>query len=407
MKHVVKYLNYITLLSFLYLTFCFIYAYPIQRIGFYVFFIAYLLEIIAEKKWEKVVFDTKTLYFIVLAVFFLLAIIYIPFETSRKYTFYLLEKRLPLFGFAVVGFFGVNEKFKLNYFLNTFIVSSIIAIGYLLFYRIGIQEFITNPARVELFTFKRVEFVNTHMVFNFYLNVSLIGIWYILTRSWGRINWFKRYLYFGALTIILGTLSISEGRSGFVIAILLMLSFLFFEMLKRKKVIGIVIGLLIPFLLIGIASHHKRISQEKFKTEARIFLWHSAIAVIEESSLFGNGISDAQERFDVARTKYQTEEFRLYSVQFNHLDCHDQYLQTTMEFGIFGLFLLLFLYIYPLFIVSFNKRLFTFFLLFLCAYQSIFDMFITGPFCPFFCLLILLMLSVRNNIVKPHQEVSN
>ena len=402
MKQFKLVLNYITLLSAMYLTASQIFYYHIQKAGFFIFFSAYIIEIFVDKKWQCIKLDKKRVYFIVLAFFFILAIIYLPFENSKKYTYLLFEKRLSLLGFALVGFFGVNEKFKLNYFLNTFIISSVLTICYLLFIKIGFHQFISNPIRLDLFMEQRNKYVNSHMLFDFYLNVSLIGIWYILTRSWSRTIWWKIGLYIVSLTIILGTLSISEGRSGFLLAIILMLGFVFFEIWKKKKIVGIVIALLIPFLFISLASHHRRMSQNKIKSEPRIFLWQAAVSIIKENPVFGNGISDAQEKFDVARTKYQTEEFRLETKDFPHLDSHNQYLQTTMEFGVIGALVLLFLLISPIFLASFNKKLFAFFLMFLCAYQSVFDMFLTGPFAALFGIIILMIFSFKNNIASNH-----
>jgi len=403
-QNIIKAVNYLNLFSILYITASSIYYYPVQKIGFYLFFGSYFLELLLEKKWLNIKMDKKHFYYIVLFLFFLMALIYYPFENSTKYTMLLLEKRFSLFGFALVGFLGVNNKFKLNYFLNTFIISSIVAIVYLVFVRVGIHEFISDPLRADVFKILRIQYVNSHMVFNFYLNIALISTWYILTRSWNRTIWWKRYLYIAALTVILSFLSISEGRSGFIVGLLLMLSFIFFEIWKRRKVMGIVIGFLIPFLLIGIASNHKRMDKKSLEGESRLFLWQSGVSVIKEKPIFGHGISDAQEAFDVARAQYQTEEYRLNWINSKHLDSHDQYLQTTMEFGIPGLLILLFLYIFPIFIVEKNRRLFAILMLFLCAYQSVFDMFITGPFSALFGILMILLLSVKNNIVKKTPE---
>ena len=189
--------------------------------------------------------------------------------------------------------------------------------------------------------------------------------------------------------------------------ILLMLSFVFFEIWKRRKIMGIVIGLLIPFMLIGISSYQRRMSEKSLETEPRLFLWESAIPVIKEKPIFGHGISNAQELFDIARTKYETEDYRLTWLNSKHLDCHNQYLQTTMEFGIFGLLILLFLYIYPIFIVEKERRLFAILLIFLIAYQSVFDMFVTGPFSTIYGILMLLILSADNNIVWKKKEISS
>ena len=397
-------INYINLLSALWLTAGLIYQdFAVFRLAYFIFFLSFVIEIFTDKKWSNINFDNKKWYYIVLGVFFLLALIDIPFDDSPVYLKHLLEKRLSLLGFAIVGFFGVNKYYKLNYFLNTIFISTILTTLYILFRGVGIQEFISNPERNEAFNLMRSKYVNSHMIFNFFLNISLISVWYILTRSWNRTIWWKRYLYVIGLTIIFSTLSISEGRTGFVVGILLMFSFIFFEIWKRRKVVGIIVALMIPVLLIGIASQHKRMSVKSVENEPRWFLWQSAVSVIKESPIWGVGISDAQEKFDLARPKYQTEEYRLRWID-SKIDSHSQYLQTTMEFGIFGLLILLFLYAYPVFIAENNRKLFSFFILFLCAYQSVFDMFITGPFSAIFGILMILVLSVENNIVQTPEQ---
>lgn len=401
---IVRIVNYFNLLSALILSVSLIFfQYNILKTGYLLFFGSYVVEIFVEQKWKNIKLDKRSIYFFGMLLFFLLAIIYLPFETSRKYTHLLLDKRLPILGFSIVGIFGLNKKFRLSYFFNTFIVTSVVVIFYLVFYRIGISEFIHNPLRAELLSAQRILWVNSHMIFNFYLNVSLIAIWFILKRTWQDLHWWKKVGYFVAFIIIFGILSISEGRSGFLMAILLTLSFVFIELIKRNKMIGIIVGILIPFLFVGIVSHHKRMSEKMLEGEPRIFIWESALSVIKEGPFIGFGISDAQEKFDEARTHYQTEEYRLQWASSKHLDSHDQYLQTTMEFGIVGLGLLLFLYFYPLLIVDGKRKFFAILLLGLCIYQSIFDMFITGPFSMFFGLIVCLILVVENDMIKSEE----
>jgi O-antigen ligase len=395
-----KAINYLNLLSAIYVAASLIYYIQVQRIGLYVFFLSYLVEIFTDKKWEKFQFDKKKLYYFVMMFFFLLAFFYLPFEKSGKYTKMLFDLRMPLLAFSIIGLFGFNDKFKLNYFLNTFIISSVIAIFYLILFHVGIKEFILDPIRAQIFTIERIKWVNTHMIFNFYMNISLISVWYILTRSWRRTKSWKLALYIGALTLIFFILSISEGRSGFIMGILLIIGFIFFEIWKRRKLLSLIAALLIPFIFVGFLSLNKRISEKSFENEPRLFLWKTALAVIKENPLLGSGINDGQVKFDIMRPHFETDQFRLEWASAPHLDSHDQYLQTTIEFGVFGLLVLLFLYISPIFIVDKNKKFLTILILFLCAYQSVFDMFLTGPFSMLFCLLVVLLLSVENNIVQ-------
>jgi len=72
-----------------------------------------------------------------------------------------------------------------------------------------------------------------------------------------------------------------------------------------------------------------------------------------------------------------------------------------MEFGVLGLLLVLFIYIYPIFIADKNRRLFAVLLIFPCFYESLFDVFITGVnYSAIFGILMVLILSVENNIVR-------
>lgn len=400
-------INYLNLISLLYLVAVTIYAYfPIQRIGFFLFFGSYLIEIFLEKKWNNIRLDKKGIYFLGMFLFFLLAILYLPFEDSIKYTNVLIEKRLPLLGLSIVGFLGLNKKFKLNYFLNTFIISSIAAIFYLIFIRIGIHEFISNPLRSDVFMTNRIAYVNGHLMFNFYLNMSLISIWFVLSNRFKEMSWWKITLYITAFILFFYILSISEGRTGFTEGCLLLSGFIFIEIWKQKRKVALIIIALIPLLLFGVFSQHKRMSEKEIQTEPRLFLWQSAIPIIKEKPILGNGISVAQEKFDISRTKYQTEEFRLWSQQLKCeiLDSHNQYLQTIMEFGIIGLLLLVFLYFFPILIAEKRKKLFAILLMFLCAYHSVFDMFLTGQFSFLFGLIVILILLVENNVVRIYKN---
>jgi len=395
-------LNYFNLIWALILTASSIYYYEFQRIPFYLFFISYFLEFVVERKWATIQFDKKKLYFSVLALFFLLAFFYHSYSTPEKYFDSLITRRIAILGFAIIGFFGVNNKFKLSYFLNTFIISSILAILFLIFYRIGIVEFLSNPNRSVLFTTERVICINRHMEFNLFLNISLVSIWYILTKSWARTHWLKKTFYITCAFIFTYILIISEGRSGFQTGIILVAIFIFLEIWKRNKKLGIIVALVAPVLLIVAIKHQQRMTDTDIKIEPRIYLWKAALSLIKEKPIFGYGVNEAQVQFDTARVKYQTTQFAEYwKYKVRILHAHNQYLQTTLEFGIVGLLILLFLYTYPIFIADSNRTLLSIFFIIPCAYQSIFDVFITGVnYATIFCVLMLCILSMENNIVE-------
>ena len=112
-------------------------------------------------------------------------------------------------------------------------------------------------------------------------------------------------------------------------------------------------------------------------------------------------MSRAQEMYDTVNYKYCSPEYTAYVTanQPMFTDSHNQYIQTALEFGIIGLILLLFIYGAPIFICKKGRRAFAFFICALCAYQSLFDMFITGQFCTLFCLMMLILLRVDDDVI--------
>lgn len=391
-----------TLISALLLTASLVYSYPVQRYFYYLFFSAYFIEILVDRKWKYIKWDKKRGYFILLILFISLAFVYMPFEGIRKYTWIILDRRLALLGFGVVGLFGVNRMFKLSYFLNTFIISAVIAICYLLFYRIGILEFIVNPARETAFTETRIAYVNNHMSFNLYLNIALVSIWYILKKSVKSLIWWETVFYITSLAIIIYILFISEGRTGFVTAQFLFFSFILMEILRRNKKMGIIFGILSLIMAFAFINHHKRMSENEVVNDPRKFLWKAAVQVIRDKPLLGYGISSAQEHFDTLRIKYQTPAFASYAKKIrSEQHCHNQFLQTTMEFGLFGTLILLTLLVVPMLIAEKGRRLLSFFIFLPGFYQSIFDIALTGlGFSAVWGILMIMMLSMQNDLLE-------
>lgn len=367
--------------------------------GLYLFFTTFVVEILLEKRWRNIHWNKTTLYFCLFFVFFILGVVYAPFDGSEYFRHH-MEARYSLLGFSIVGIFGVNKYYKLSYLFNVMIISSFLAIVYLVFFKIGLPEFVTSSERSILFTNARIATVNAHMGFNLYLNLSLVGIWYICTRKWEKMSRLLRYSYIFILFVLFFVLSISEGRSGFLASLVIMSTFIIIEAWKHRKVFGLFVALSLPILAFFISTQHARLSEDMIQSEPRLDFWHSAIELISEKPIFGYGVSNAQEAFNSVNMKYTEPAYSEFWKHKNpwYIDTHNQYLQTTLEFGMLGLVLLLVIYFMPIFIVSVEKRILAVFICGLCAYQSMFDMFITGQFCMFFCLLMLFLLRVPDDI---------
>ena len=197
MQKIVTVVHWFNLLAALFLTATLMFEFvdvPWGLLPQFLFFSSYVVEFFLDKKWRRVKLDKTHLYFLVMFGFFGLALIYYPFD-STTYFRVLLERRYALAGFAFVGFFGVNDKYKLSYFLNLFVVTSLLIIAYLLVVRFGLSDFFESDQKIRLFNRMRTAYVNQHMGFNLFLDLALVSIWYLFKSSWRSMLIWKRIVY--------------------------------------------------------------------------------------------------------------------------------------------------------------------------------------------------------------------
>lgn len=403
MQKIVTVVHWFNLLAALFLTATMMFEFvdvPWGLLPQFLFFSSYIVEFFLDKKWKRVTLNKTHLYFLVMFGFFGLALVYYPFD-STTYFRVLLERRYALAGFAFVGFFGVNDKYKLSYFLNLFVVTSLLIIAYLLVVRIGLPDFFESDQKIRLFNRTRTAYVNQHMGFNLFLDLALVSIWYLFKSSWRLMPIWKRVVYFLSAGIFLSCLLISEGRAGFLITIVLVCVIIGFELWERLSKWGLLMAFILVVIAIGFASQHQRIRNMRIEGDPRVFLWQSAWTVIKEKPLLGHGISTAQEHFNIERERNQTSSFE-YEVKTMWpdviIDSHNQVTQTWMEFGLLGVCFLIYLWLSPLLIVDKKRRLFTLLMLLLCVNQAMFNPFITGSSSALFGVITLLLLRVPNNL---------
>lgn len=361
--------------------------------------VTFLIEYVYNKRWTDFCWDKRKTYYVVMLLFFLLFFAYFPFEKHSQYSEILLRNRVPLLGLAVVGFLGFSNVHKLSYYLNVFVVTSLFSIVYIVFFQIGIVEFITSNERGQLFTTARINIVNSHMMFNLYLNISLVCIWYLFSSKNFEVRFGKKIFYGFAYLIIFYILSISEGRSGFFMSLFITGSFLLLETYKRHKLLSFVILSVFSVFVFFKIIFHPRISGNVGE-EPRIFLWKNAYALIKEKPILGWGASEAQHQFTERIWKDTTGTVQTFWKPTDFVDSHNQFIQTSMEFGMLGLFLLIFLYTSPYFIVDKSRKTFCFFIFILLTFQSMFDMFVTGQFASLFMIITFILFFATNDVIK-------
>lgn len=400
-------ISYINLAAALLVISTIMLPFSIFQVVLYIFFISYAVDFLLDRRWKRLQWDKTQLLFIGFICFFSLILIYHPFENNNIYFVRLLELRLPLLVFGVIGLFGYNSKYKLTYFAIALIVSSVFYIFYILF-SIGIVDFVLSPDRAYLFTLKRIELVNTHMFFNFYLNTTLISGIYLFVKHKKKLHTAVKVALIVCLLLFYAILFISEGRSGFIASNLVLLGYFYWFIWRKNKTVAVTLSIASLVLVLCIVFTHPRVDKEHLEEEPRLFLWEVALDMISEKPLLGYGASRGEEVFMQKIT--ESEEFYHYppleqALNLNlRIDSHNQYLQVMIEFGVIGLILLCFIYIYPFFIMRQSKPILVCMFMALSMWQSFFDMFLTGQFSFIFAFIITILFRVKGSDNQPLNE---
>ena len=154
------------------------------------------------------------------------------------------------------------------------------------------------------------------------------------------------------------------ARTGLIALFIVLLGYLIVLAFRGKGKIY-KLGILIAFAIAGIVvignngrmkntfyELKKLISDPRkiTKQDDRIFIWGISLDIIKNNFLTGVGTGDTKEKLMEVYKKEQMEE-----AQKAGLNVHNQFLETTMQFGISGLLVLLTIFIWP-FIYAVKNR---------------------------------------------------
>lgn len=165
--------------------------------------------------------------------------------------------------------------------------------------------------------------------------------------------------------------------------------FIYFILRYKQYVIGfgmIVLIFIISFIAVNKSETLKRRIAESFSalsekqvqndndletTSLRKVIWKSSFKLIK-ANVFGYGTGDVN---NVLSEQYKKD--GNLKAEHKHLNAHNQFLQTTLALGIFGLFVLLAMLIYPIFsLTGIQKIIFIFFIISIivfCLTESILE----------------------------------
>ena len=375
--------EWINLLSTIYLISTFILSFDFQRPAIFAYVISTIADISVNKRYKNIKWDSTKWIFVVMIGLYLSIWIWHIFETCNSPQFFhSTDRRLP---FVVLGLLGLftnpNPKIKISHITICMLITSIAAMAYVIIDNYAaIQENVGNiyDYREKIGIFRNAALEVTHIEFNLYLNCTIALC--LITATKSKLLWQKIVLYAGIL-IIYTHIIMSEGRVGFITANALMLFFGCITAYKKKS------KLLIPTLAIAtiaiaiFVSQHNRFQSNILKNEPRILIWQQAIDLIKEQPALGYGLCDGHELFVTKSLENEKlvanfwnnwiKEHPQYDVHRFH--CHNIFIESTLEFGILGLILTCMLFILPLILTRDTKRLYLSFFILIFVIQGMFE----------------------------------
>ncbi|PLX10154.1 MAG: hypothetical protein C0594_05275 [Marinilabiliales bacterium] len=338
------------------------------------------------KKHFKHLVNSKLLF--VLFGFFLLHVFSLFYSDNQNEALSDLQVKLPIFlmplllitsiDFHAYKFKNVFRSFTIGNFL-----AAIICLAYAIYrslsYQNGILEFDATVLDNGYSFFQSVNYGGNYFFyvefsvfhhpsyFSMYIGLSIVFLLYeIINFRKFRTGSLQLAGQIALLTFFLFIVFLLNSRAGIIAVSLVALSSLISLAIRKLKPIVVIMFLAIVGLFIVTVSYSYRfrsISEMNFAreeiqpekadgSELRLMLWYSTIELIKDHPVYGTGIGDSHD----LQLEYYTET-GLKRAAEKRMNAHNQFLDTSLELGIPGFFLLLFLFIGAL-ILALKQRSF-------------------------------------------------
>lgn len=337
----------------------------VHNITLYIFFITYFIEIFVDKRWKNIRFDRYIWIFGTMIFIYLCTLLWMPFETHRDYTTKILEYRLPFISFGIIGILGLNKYHKFKTYAYVLLIYSSLIIAYLWIFKIDYNILRIHENPTEYFSSLRTAIFTSHHYFDYLLNIAIIGGFYILYTSNNiKYKWWLRILVCLAILAITATMPLSDGRSGLLATFGIVVFSICYLLWQKSKWIASFIAILALFGATGLYMQHPKIANKNIEQDTRIIFWKHAINTINDGPITGYGAGDASSIYmDTLQQNLNEQWATPYDPVFTNLQkrriicvhCHNQVLQSTMEFGIIGGISIIILLIAPIFITLGRK----------------------------------------------------
>ncbi len=410
-ENIIKYLDVLNLLSAFSMLSSSVFSYnSFIQYSLYLFFVTYFLPFFIESRYKQIRWKKQNWVFVSMIFYFLLTIFYYPIESDLSNWGRILEHRLPLFAFALVGILGTNQYFKVKNFAYFFIINALLLNVYVLVYKLYFIENLPIAYYNPTFIGVRSFLISTHMKFNLYMNLAIVAVFYLIKIEPVSSKAVKLFLFVFGIGLYF-VIMLSDGRQGqLMVNVILFLMFakLFY---KKYKLLLVLISVII---LSGAIFY---VSRSNKGLDARMLIWNDAIETVKNNPVIGYGSSSAVEVFhdklaadDTLMTSYVTDPIVIFAVNKKSLVCthaHNQLLQSMIEFGVIGLLTILSMLLLPMFFSKKGNRFVTISISVIFAGQLMTDVFVAGMPLITYSLVLVLLLNLQPNALEKRAIITN
>lgn len=211
-----------------------------------------------------------------------------------------------------------------------------------------------------------------------YVDMSIAGILYNLFYENIKSSQVKKGIVIIQLLFFTLFLALLTSKMGSICYVIIIIITCLIQLIRRQniiKAIGYTIGLLSFFLIASqflVLKDYNRFSHAETvienqqlapssveSTNVRVFVWRSAVEVIKRNVLLGVGVGNTEDSL-----MRQYEKSKVTGAWSEHLNAHNQFLQTTIALGIFGGLIFLINIFYPaLFCFKYSNYIYIIFLM--------------------------------------------
>lgn len=354
-----------------------LFAIRYQRPALWAFFVSFAIDYAVNARWKDWKWTpAKWIYISWIVYFALIPIYHWCYDTDTTFIYrHQFNYCLPFLGVGIMGLLGIGKQIRLPYIAYAFVITSVCAIGYI----VGQVPYETIHSATDfaiLFNAIRTTHISPHMLFNLYLNSSLLmGLYILRNKSIGQIQKTATGI---AVLIIFATLCISDGRIGFATANAIIVGFLLIEIWNRLRRYFVPTVVIMLAIFCSAVLLHPRIGDSL--NDPRQYIWDTTNKTISEQPLLGCGIAKGRSHFienGLSDTKFTTFYSNPYlaeqNTNINMMHPHNAMLDAWLCFGILGFLLMLFILVFPFIVFAMQRNIYGCGFAFAFAMQAMFE----------------------------------